>query len=366
MTGGSIMLSKRGFYFMAISLCLLLLFLSGCNPREEKQATQSSDVQSAAQPSVPQQPLAEQAAPSAGAVPPNLVVDVDGHKMTQEQLDAELNKRLSLMKDQIPKDKMQQVKSNIKKRLIDDFVIRNLLTDEIKRQKIVATEKETNEAVEQLKSTLPQGVSIDELMKKNQMTKEQMNEEVRFGIRINKLVLASQGGKAKPTDKEITGFYKKNKDKFKMPESVHVRHILVAKTAGDDEKVKAEKKAKAENLRKQILNGTDFAETAKTSSDCPSKQAGGDLGTFTRGQMVKPFEDAAFSQKKNEVGPVVETDFGYHVIQVLEKNSSKTMNLDGETKGKISLYLTQQKQQQAFDRMLKNLRDKAKIVYYGK
>ncbi len=81
--------------------------------------------------------------------------------------------------------------------------------------------------------------------------------------------------------------------------------------------------------------------------------------------MVKPFEDAAFSQKKGEIGPVVETDFGYHVIQVLEKNSPKTLKLDAETKEKITAFLTQQKQQQAFDSLIKGLRDKARIVYYG-
>jgi peptidyl-prolyl cis-trans isomerase C len=106
-------------------------------------------------------------------------------------------------------------------------------------------------------------------------------------------------------------------------------------------------------------------ETALKSSDCPSKQAGGDLGTFQRGQMVKPFEDAAFSQKKDEIGPVVETDFGYHIIQVLEKSSSKTMNLDSEAKEKITAFLTQQKQQEAFDRLVKGLREKARIVYPG-
>jgi peptidyl-prolyl cis-trans isomerase C len=342
--------------------------LAACNPKEEKPAAPQSD----AQPSMTQPPPAQQSLPqptvaeSGSAVPVNLVVDVDGHKMTQEQLNTELNKRLFVMKDKIPKDRQQQVKSNMKKRLIDDFVIRNLLTNEVNRQKIAATDKDVKDAIDQLKRTLPQGVTIEELMKKNQVTKDQMNEEIRFGIKINKLVLASMSGKTKPTDKEITTFYKKNKDKFKMPESLHVRHVLVAKTAGDDEKIKAEKRAKAEDLRKQLLGGADFAETARKSSDCPSKQAGGDLGTFTRGQMVKPFEDAAFAQKKDEIGPVVETDFGYHIIQVLEKNDSKTLKLDSETKEKIIAFLTQQKQQQAFDRLLKNLRDKAHIVYYGK
>lgn len=357
----------RSPFFITVTIVWLLLSLAACNPKEEKPATPQSDAQpSMTQPAPAQQTLPQPTAEGGSAVPVNLVVDVDGHKMTQEQLDAELGKRLSLMKDQIPKDRQQQVKSNMKKRLIDDFVIRHLLTDEVNRQKIAASDKDVKDAIDQLKRTLPQGVTIEELMKKNQVTKDQMSEEIRFGIKINKLVLASMGGKTKPTDKEITTFYQKNKDKFKMPESVHVRHVLVAKAAGDDEKMKAEKKAKAEDLRKQLLGGADFAETARKSSDCPSKQAGGDLGTFTRGQMVKPFEDAAFAQKKSEIGPVVETDFGYHVIQVLEKNDSKTLKLDNETKEKIVAFLTQQKQQQAFDRLLKNLRDKAHIVYYGK
>ncbi len=207
-----------------ITICLLLLSLTACNPGGEKPAASKSDAQLAApQPLPAQQPLQQSPASPDAAVPANLVVDVNGHKMTQEQLNAELSKRLLAMKDQIPQDRLQQAKDSIKKRLVDDFVIRNLLMDEVNRQKIQATDKDVGEAVEQLKSTLPQGVTIDELMKRNQVTSEQMNEEMRFGIRINKLVLASGGGKTKPTDKEITSFYQKNKEKFKMPESLHVR-----------------------------------------------------------------------------------------------------------------------------------------------
>jgi peptidyl-prolyl cis-trans isomerase C len=357
---------QRGLIF--ITICLLSLSLTACNPAGEKPAASKSDTQVAAapQPLSAQQPQPSSSPPStAAAIPANLVVDVDGHKMTKEQLNAELEKRMLVVKDQIPQERLQEVKANAKKRLIDDFVVRSLLQDEINRQKITATDQDVREAVDQLKSNLPQGVTIEELMKKNQLTQAQMNEEVRIGIQINKLVLASMGGKTKPTNKEINAFYQKNKDKFQMSESAHARHILVAKAAGDDEKIKAEKRKKAEDLRKQLLGGANFAETALKSSDCPSKQAGGDLGTFQRGQMVKPFEDAAFSQKKDEIGPVVETEFGYHIIQVLEKNSPKTMAMDTEMKEKILAFLTQQKQQEAFDSLIKGLRDKARIVYSG-
>ena len=105
---------------------------------------------------------------------------------------------------------------------------------------------------------------------------------------------------------------------------------------------------------------------ATKNSDCPSKQNGGDLGTFSRGQMVKPFEDAAFSQKTKEIGPVVETDFGFHIIQVLEHQSAQVAKLDAAAKKQISDFLERQKQQAAFEGLVKRLKAGANILVYGK
>jgi peptidyl-prolyl cis-trans isomerase C len=200
---------------------------------------------------------------------------------------------------------------------------------------------------------------LDAFLKENKISKD----DIILGIKVKKLVLQDMGKKAKPSPKEISKFYDENKDKFIMPENVHVRHILVTLAEGDDEKVKAEKKAKIEGLRKQLLDGANFAEVAKKNSDCPSKENGGDLGLIKKGQTVKPFEDAAFSQEKNVIGPVVTTEYGYHVIQVLEKNPSKTSSLE-EVKSKIAAFLEQKKQSEAFSALLKKLRENAKIVIY--
>ena len=101
--------------------------------------------------------------------------------------------------------------------------------------------------------------------------------------------------------------------------TVHARHILVLVPAGSDESVKMQSLAEAERIRAALIAGTDFEMTAKQHSACPSKERGGDLGSFRRGQMVKPFEEAAFSQKVGKIGPVVYTKFGYHIIQVLDR-----------------------------------------------
>ena len=112
------------------------------------------------------------------------------------------------------------------------------------------------------------------------------------------------------------------------------------------------------------MGGGDFAKLAAENSDCPSKSNGGDLGTFPRGQMVKPFDDVAFSLKLNETSPVVETDFGYHIIQVLERKPGSTRPLDEQTKKMIAGYLERENQINAYKSLMEELKGKAKITVY--
>jgi len=307
-------------------------------------------------------------ATAATAPPANssgVMAEVNGVKFTKNQFNAELKRKLAIIKDQMPADRLKKIMPEIKKQILDDFIIRTLLSQEVKRLKITATEQEITQAVERVKSGLPPGATLEDLLKKNDITNDKFREEVTLGVRINKLVLSQPLAMAKPTDKEITNYYQQNKEKFKAPETVHARHILIAKKPGDDEKAKTDKRTKAEMLRKQLLEGGDFVDLAAKNSDDPSKSSGGDLGSFTRGQMVKPFEEAAFSQKVNAIGQVVETDFGYHVIQVLAHNEAKVITLDKKIKEEIASFLQQQKRQEAFNETLKKLRAKATIIVPG-
>ena len=106
-------------------------------------------------------------------------------------------------------------------------------------------------------------------------------------------------------------------------EEVHVRHILVMhdesqRKPPDIKRTKKEAKKLIEEIAaKAKAEGADFAALAQEYSDCPSKRRGGDLGTFGRGRMAPPFEEAAFALKENEISGIVETTFGYHIIQRL-------------------------------------------------
>lgn len=92
-----------------------------------------------------------------------------------------------------------------------------------------------------------------------------------------------------------------------MTTEVRASHILVAT------------EQEANNLREEIINGKNFADAAAEFSKCPSGAAGGDLGFFGKGMMVKPFEDAAFSLEVGELSQPVQTQFGWHLIEVTDK-----------------------------------------------
>src|SRR3984957_2461806 len=165
---------------------------------------------------------------------------------------------------------------------------------------------------------------------------EQFREPERIKltyVHYEPLVIAA---KYIPPDKDVEDYYKRNAStRFKHPDEVHARHILIAVPAGASDKEKAAAKAKAEDVLNQAqAKGGDFVKLAAKYSDDPSnKLQGGDLGTFGRGQMVKPFEDAVFAMKPGQIS-MVETHFGFHVVKL---EDSKTAHSDtlAEAKPKI-------------------------------
>jgi peptidyl-prolyl cis-trans isomerase D len=148
-------------------------------------------------------------------------------------------------------------------------------------------------------------------------------------------------------ESELRKAYNANLDKYRTPERVRERHILVS-TMNKPKEEQAKLEAKAADLLKQLRNGADFAELAKKNSDDPgSAQKGGDLDWVVRGQMVKPFEEASFSLKPNEISNLVKTDYGFHIVQVQEKQEARVKPFE-EVKGEIAANL---KKQTVFDRM---------------
>lgn len=160
-------------------------------------------------------------------------------------------------------------------------------------------------------------------------------EQVRFEyVVLSQQAFAQQSA---PTDAEIKAWYDSHQDSFKTPEERRASHILIlAEKDAKPEAVKAAQEKAASILAQVKKNPADFAKLAKQYSQDPgSAKEGGDLGVVTRGAMVKPFEDAVFALKENQISDLVRTDYGFHIIRLTSLKPERVKPL-AEVKGDIA------------------------------
>jgi peptidyl-prolyl cis-trans isomerase D len=161
-------------------------------------------------------------------------------------------------------------------------------------------------------------------------------------VKLEFALLSAAGlvAQMKVTDAEVKAFYDENSAKFQGDEQRHASHILISFGVGATTAEKAAAKDKATDILAQLKkNPKRFEELAtKNSQDPGSATKGGDLGSFGRGAMVKPFEDAVFSMKVNEISSLVESEFGYHIIRLdgISGQSTKFEDMKAQIKGEIS------------------------------
>ena len=137
-----------------------------------------------------------------------------------------------------------------------------------------------------------------------------------------------------------------------MANKIKCSHILV------------KKQSEALAIQERLKQGEKFGKLAKELSIDPgSAKRDGNLGYFGRGAMVKPFEEEAFSLEVGKISDVVETQFGYHIIKVTDRQSARTLSYK-ETESDIAMFLLNQRRMEALDKLVKELRDKARIEIY--
>jgi len=291
-----------------------------------------------------------------------IIVTVDGTKITQAEIDADIQQRLAGAAGKMPPEQLAQVKARMQEKTLDNFIARTLLAKECDKKNIASTPEEVDAALDEMRKSLPEGMTLEEALKAGGINLESMKSDISFGLRVTKLIEANVPVPPAPTDADVKAFYEQNKKSFEVQESVQARHILIKSSRDEDKKVRTEKRARAEKLREQLIKGADFATIATENSDCPSKNQGGNLGSFERGRMAKEFEDAAFSQKVDEIGEIIETRFGYHIIQVQGHTPASQKTFD-EVQGQIKKHLEQTNKNLAVRDYIEDLKSKATIVY---
>lgn len=351
----------------AVCACAVA-FVAGCNTGKKKEANTAAPeagndeaaVEATAEATV--EAAAETVAPE--FKDDDVLVDVDGTKLTYGEAIKTVKRMLTAQG--APADQIdmiaKQMSSQALPRISEQFVLTSLLKAEAAKRGFKAVEADVDEAISNMVARLPQDMTFQDALDKMGTTLEDARKEIADGVPVNKL-LEEITKEVQVAEEEIKKFYEENSQYFEQPEQVEASHILIKVDDATNEVAKAAAKAKCEELRAQILAGTNFAELAAANSDCPSKSQGGNLGYFGKGQMVPQFEEAAFALETNQVSEVVETRFGYHVIKVTGKKAASKIALD-DVRDRIKDQLAGNQKGEIFEKFIADLKGKAKIVMH--
>ncbi len=276
-----------------------------------------------------------------------------------------------------------------KNRVINDLIVKQLINEESEKRQIKIEETEINKIVDNIAKSMGGEDRFKASLAQNKIDEKVFRENIKFDLLKKKLV-ENVIGDSKVSEEEINKFYEDNKEeKFKHDETVRASHILISaseqeirsRLESDDANKKLKKedidkkvakelqqvKAKAQKIYNEVKkNPEKFAELAKQNSEDPSSASkGGDLGFFSKEEMVPEFSEAAFSTKPGKLSDLVKTEFGYHIIKVVDRKQQGITPLD-EIKPHIERYLDGKKKMDAFKKLIDTSRQSAEIVYIDK
>lgn len=292
-------------------------------------------------------------------IPDGAVATVNGIVITQDVFDKEMaHVRSQFARSGRPLSESQS--ADIKKRILETLINRELLYQESQHKNIKIEDKELNEQFDIVKKRFPSEKEYKATLLKLNITEAELKSEIREGLAIQQFVDKYLAQEVKVSEADVKDFYKNNPNMFTRPEQVKASHILIKVDSQADEATKDQANKKIKDIQKKLQAGQDFASLASEFSEGPSNVNGGDLGYFSRGQMLKPFEDAAFKLKPGEVSDIVETRAGYHLINVVDRKPESVVEYE-EVKDKIAQHLEQDKKGRAVKADIEKLKEKAVI-----
>lgn len=199
---------------------------------------------------------------------------------------------------------------------LETMISEELINQEVDKAGITITDEDLNKEIDSIKSNFSSEEEFAQLLTYYNMTMDDLKEEMQIQAQLRKLLEPQ----VTVTDEDIKTYYDSNLESFEIPEQVRASHILV------------ETMEEAEAILSELKSGSDFAAVAmEKSTDTGSKEAGGDLDFFSRGEMDEAFETAAFSMNVGDLSEVVESSFGFHIIKLTDHKDATTPTLEEKT-----------------------------------
>lgn len=253
--------------------------------------------------------------------------------------------------DQLSAEELEEVKGLV----LEKLVARELIYQEALVCGVVADEQAVEAEKAKVIANFPSEEEFYATLEKAGIHPLAYHRMLRQDLTVNKMSEQKLAQVSEPSEEEIERTYHDHPEKMKKPGRVRACHILAKAQDGH----RQEALEKIREIQRQVTP-ENFADLARQLSQCPSAQRGGDLGYFQRGDMVKPFAEAAFSQAVGEVGGIVETQFGFHLIRVLDHETESRLTLE-EARPAIRRFLKETAGARLLKEWVEELRARGKV-----
>jgi len=294
-----------------------------------------------------------------------VVLHIDDVDFTRGQIMADLAKFERQLPTGLSEDDLNRRRNANLARVLDSLITRQLVQAEMDRQHATVSADEVAAAKQQLFGHMQNEDAMAIMLAENNLTMEQLEANLKLDIFRNRLLHDQIAAATNAiTEETARAFYDEHIQMFTRPAGRTVAHILVRVGASATDEERAAARKKIEGVREALLNGADFAQLARETSDCVSASRGGELGLIPKGREDPAFEEAVYTQELGEIGEVVETGVGFHVIKALAELDEEVAPFDS-IKDQLIARLRSDEQRRLGREFIDGLRAKAKIRFDG-
>ena len=232
--------------------------------------------------------------------------------------------------------------------ILDSLITNKVIEMEASKEKVKVTGNEIDDELTKLQESYGGEEAFAAALEQNQVSMDRIREDIEVYLLAEKMI----GASIDVSEEEMKNYFEENKESFDQKEQVKASHILV------------EDEATAMKVKEELDQGKDFAELAKEfSTDSSNAENGGDLGYFSKGEMAEEFEKTAFALEAGAISEPVKTEFGYHIIKLVDKKAAKAAEFD-EHKEEIKELLFDQEVQAEYTNWLEEKKAEYEIKNY--